>query len=566
MDVKCSAIGAVAILTNFGIATTALAQPAPNRPDFPRQETPPQPTPTILPSQPNPLPTTPTLTPTPVEPGEIGQINVLRYEVSGSTVFSPQELATVTQPFTGRVTFAQVQAARNAVNQLYLQRNYFTSGAYIPAGQVLTVSGAVVKIQIVEGRLEDIKITGTQRLNSNYIRSRLALATQQPLNSERLLEGLRLLQQDPLIESINAELSAGVQPGTNLLEVRVKERQTWSSELAINDNRSTSIGSLQRRLQVTQANLTGLGDSIAVAYGNTDGSNGLDFSYTVPLSPQQTTLTVAVGGTDSQIIEEPYRSLDFRTSSRYYEVGIRQPLVRRAGPNSTQEFALSLTASKQESSSTFSGVPFPLGRGADVDGRTNVAALRFGQEYLQRDSRSVLALRSQLNWGIEGLGSTVNPTGPDGRFVSWQGQGRWLRRLAVNTDLVVQGRVQLADRPLPAAEQLSIGGQSTVRGYRQDRLAADNGAFAAVELQLPVLQSPSDVVQIAPFMDVGTVWNNDGSSPAGSSTLLSVGLGLQWRRENLTARLDWGIPLINGADRPTNLQENGLYFSLRYFP
>lgn len=562
MDVKFSALSALA---SIGMTSTALAQQIPSVPDFPRPETPAQNTPSVLPSQPDPLPTIPTTTPTPTEPSAIGQINVLRYEVLGSTVFSAQELAQITQPFTGKVTFAQIQGARNAVNELYLKRQYLTSGAYIPAGQVLTIEGAVVKIQVIEGRLEDIRVTGTQRLNPNYVRSRLALATQQPLNNDRLIEGLRLLQQDPLIETISAELSAGVQPGTNLLEVKVRERQTWSSELAINDNRSASIGSLQRRIQVVQANLTGLGDNLAVAYGNTDGSNSLDFSYTVPLSPQQATLTVVAGGADSQIIEEPYRSLDFRTSSRYSEVGVRQPLERRAGTDYTQEFALSFAASKQESSSTFSGLPFPLGRGADVDGRTNVGAMRFGQEFVRRDSRSVLALRSQLSWGLEALGSTVNPSGPDGRFVSWQGQGRWLRRLGTNTDLVVQGRVQLADRPLPSLEQFAIGGQTTVRGYRQDRLVADNGAFASVELQVPVLQSASDVVQVAPFMDGGTVWNNDGTLNGGN-TLLSVGLGLQWRRENLTARLDWGIPLVNGSGPRTTLQEKGLYFSLRYFP
>lgn len=490
----------------------------------------------------------------------------MRYEVVGSTVFSAQELAKITQPFTGEVTFDRLQAAKNAIERLYLDRQYLTSGAYIPTGQTLSIDGAVVRIQIVEGKLEDIQITGTNRLQPEYIRSRLAVATRQPLNNDRLIEGLRLLQQDPLIGSIAAELSSGIQPGTNLLEIKVTENQTFHSEIATNNHRPPSIGSWQRRAQLSETNVTGWGDTLILAYSNTDGSNGIDTSYTVPLSPSQTTLSVNLGGTNSRIIEEPYRSLDLTTNSRYAEVSIRQPLLRRAGQDATQEFALSLTGSRLESSSALGGTPYPLSPGADDNGRIGVSAVRFGQEYVYRDSRSVFALRSQLNVGVGALNSTINASAPDSRFVSWQGQGRWLKQLAPNTDLIVQGRVQLADRSLVALEQFAVGGQSTVRGYRQDALLADNGAFASVELQLPIGRSPTSVFQVAPFIDAGTVWNKSQQSGNTSNTLLATGLGLQWRTERLSARIDWGIPLLNIAGSKNSWQDNGLYFSVRYFP
>lgn len=535
-------------------------------PSIPPVERLPPALPEVLPDQPAPL-SLPTAQPIPAELPSVGtaRINVWRYEVIGSTVFSPQELTAATQPFTGQVTFSQLQAAQQAIDQLYSNRNYLTTGAYIPAGQTLSVDGAVVKIQIVEGRLEDIKVTGNQRLSANYIKARLANATQPPLNNERLLEGLRLLQQDPLLENISAELSAGIKPGTNLLAIKVQERDSFTGEIATNNNRSTSTGSNQRRVQVTEANLTGLGDSLTLAYGNTDGSNAIDTSYSLPLNPQQTMLTVNVGGTNSQIIAEPFRSLNITTNSRYYEASLRQPLIRRAQRDATQELAVGITASKLESSSAIDGTPLPLSSGADPNGRTSVSALRFFQEYVQRDSQSVLSWRSQLNLGVNAVGATVNSNAPDSRFISWQGQGRWLKKLAPDTDLVVQGRVQLADRSLLSLEQFAIGGQSTVRGYRQDALLADNGAFVSAELQLPISSMVGSVLQIAPFLDVGTVWNKSGANPSGS-TLLSTGLGLQWRTDQFTARLDWGIPLINIPDRRNSWQESGFYFSVRYFP
>jgi hemolysin activation/secretion protein len=525
----------------------------------------PQPTPSVLPALPTPLSPAPSpeiKTPSPTTE----RIEVLRYEVVGSTVFSTQELAKITQPFTGEVTFDRLQSAKNAIEKLYLDRHYLTSGAYIPTGQILAIDGAVVKIQIIEGKLEEIKVTGTQRLNPDYIRSRLALATRQPLNNDRLIEGLRLLQQDPLIGSIFAELSSGIQAGTNLLEIKVIENQTFTSEIATNNHRSPSIGIWQRRAQISEANVSGWGDRFVFAYSNTDGSNGIDASYTIPLNPNQTTLSVNIGGTNSRIIEEPYRSLDITTNSHYAEVSLRQPLLRSAGQDSTQEFAMSLTGAKLESTSALGNTPYPLSPGADNNGRIGVSALRFAQEYTYRDNRSVLALKSQVNIGIGALNSTINSNAPDSRFVSWQGQGRWLKQLARNRDLIVQGRIQLADRSLVSLERLAIGGQSTVRGYRQDTLLADNGAFASVELQLPISSSGSNLFQVGPFIDTGTVWNNSSSRNPGGNTLLSTGLGCQWQSDNLSIRIDWGIPLVNSPTHRNSWQDNGLYFSARYFP
>jgi hemolysin activation/secretion protein len=109
----------------------------------------------------------------------------------------------------------------------------------------------------------------------------------------------------------------------------------------------------------------------------------------VPLNAEQTTLGVNLGGTNSQIIEEPYRSLDLTTKSRYAEVIVRHPLLRRAQADFSQEFALSLTGAKLESTSALGNTAYPLSRGADDSGLISVSALRLGQEYLYRDKITV---------------------------------------------------------------------------------------------------------------------------------------------------------------------------------
>lgn len=123
--------------------------------------------------------------------------------------------------------------------------------------------------------------------------------------------------------------------------------------------------------------------------------------------------------------------------------------------------------------------------------------------------------------------------------------------------------MQLADAPLVPLEQFGVGGQATVRGYRQDALLTDNGALLSAEVRLPILRvrEVRGVLQAAPFVDVGTAWSfgDDGFD----QTIAGVGVGLLWRMgDDFSARLDWGIPLVGIEAGDRSLQENGLYFSI----
>ncbi|MBN3908892.1 MAG: ShlB/FhaC/HecB family hemolysin secretion/activation protein [Nostoc sp. NMS1] len=510
-------------------------------------------------------------TPPPDEPplGNFPQtIVVERFEVLGSTVFSPEELALATAEFIKRpISLTQVYQARSKITDLYVRNGYITSGAYIPPQ---TIKSGVVKIQVVEGKLEDIQVTGTRRLNPNYIRSRLAIATSAPLNRQRLLEALQLLQLNPLIKNVSAELSAGSRNGSSLLEVKVNEAKTFSSQIILDNGRSPSVGSFRRRLQLNEANLLGLGDALGVAYTNTDGSNSLDANYTLPLNPRNGTLTFNYGITSSNVIEPPFNVLDIHSDSRYYELTFRQPIVQTP----TQEFALGLTASRRESDiSSFlqrEGLPGSvLSPGADEQGRTKVSAFRFFQEWTSRNSRQVIALRSQFSLGIDILSPTINQDAPDSRFFAWQGQAQWVRLLAPETLMLFRLNTQLASRTLLPLEQFGLGGQDSIRGYRQDYLLTDNGTFVSAEVQVPILRLPKidSTLQVVPFVDFGVGWNSSDRENPNPNTLAAVGLGLRWSQgDRFTVRLDWGVPLISVESNERTLQENGLYFSLLYNP
>ena len=93
-----------------------------------------------------------------------------------------------------------------------------------------------------------------------------------------------------------------------------------------------------------------------------------------------------------------------------------------------------------------------------------------------------------------------------------------------------------------------------------------SGIFASAELQIPLWRSRNrnQTFQVAPFVDVGKIWTNDPFTTLNQPLLASTGIGLLWRSTHWTARMDWGIPLIQIDSTKKSLQESGLHLSLRY--
>lgn len=536
--------------------------PSPVTPTVPE----PPPTPTPSPNE-ELLQIPPADSPTPQENQEIpGTFIVKQFEFIGNTAFSDKELAQATQKLTGTpITFAELLQAEEIVREKYTDAGYINSGAVIPAGQKFIRDGGVVKIQIVEGGIEAIRVLGTRRLNPGYISSRLALATQTPLNKNRLLQALQLLKLNPLIKTVSANLTSGARPELSLLEVTVEEADSFKTKLFVDNGRAPSVGSVRRGIQINEGNFFGIGDALQATYTNTDGSNAYDVNYTVPIDPNNATIRVAYSTSNTEVTEPPFNRLDILGDSHSLELSFRQPLFQIP----TEEFALGLTISQQESKTSLLGFDFPLSPGADNEGKTRIFALRFFQEWTTRNPTEVFALRSQFNIGIDAFNATINNKPPDSRFFSWRGQSQYVRLIAPETLLLLRSDLQFAGSAIVPLEQFAIGGFGSVRGYRQDLLLTDNGAFLSAEVQIPILKVPESqgVLRIAPFVDFGVGWNSSGDTRTNSNTLLATGLGLQWQMGNsLDVRLDWGIPLIDVGGRNRTLQENGLYFSVNYSP
>jgi hemolysin activation/secretion protein len=492
------------------------------------------------------------------------KVKVQRVEVLGSTAFSPPELQAAVASFIGKeATFEDLLAIRAAITTLYTQNGYTTSGAFLPPQDV---TNGVVQVQVVEGAIEKIEIQGLRRLRTSYVRSRLNLAAQPPVNIHRLEEALQLLQVNPLISYVKAELSTGTAPGLSVLKLTLTEAQPLTASFLVQNRDSPEVGSIRGTASIAHNDFLGFGDRLSFDYGVSKGINAYNIIYELPVNARDGTLRLSYTNIDSRIIEAPFNSAGIKAEGSNLSLGFIQPLVKTP----TSELILGLSLDLRRSQTyLLENVPFSFGPLPESEkGRTRLNVLRFSQEWLNRSTTQVLSARSQFSFGLDAFDATVSNSGADGRFTSWLGQFQWVQLLGKETILIARTAAQLSSDSLLALEQFSVGGIETVRGYRQGQLFTDNGIAGSLEVLFPIVHKSSGIgeMQLVPFFDIGTAWNNKGKAFS-PNTLASLGLGWRWQIDPyFSARIDWGIPLISVKHRGDSLQDNGIFFSIRYQP
>ncbi|TVQ59001.1 MAG: ShlB/FhaC/HecB family hemolysin secretion/activation protein [Spirulina sp. DLM2.Bin59] len=517
----------------------------------------------LEPVEPLPTPDPPAPPPEPAPESE-ADIFVETITITGSSLFTTANFEEAIAPLRGRLaTESELQQIADQVTERYLAGGYITSRAVLNPE---TIATGQIEILVLEGGIEAIEVEGHQHLNASYIRDRIALGARTPLNTARLEDQLRLLRNDPLIENIEASLRSGTEPARSILVVRVTESRRLSGNVSLDNYSPPSVGSERMGVNVNYQNLTGAGDRLGAGFRRTTrgGSDTLDFNYQYPVNAMDGTVQFRTSFNRNNVVQEPFDILEIRGNSALYELSYRQPLVR----NPREEFALSTGLTHQTGQTfTFAG-PTPFGLGPNPDGRTTTTVLKFGQDYLRRDTQGAWAVRSQFSLGLDLFNATRNPNPiPDGQFLSWLGQVQRAQVLNANSFLIFSADVQYAFDPLLPSQQFVIGGGQSVRGFRQNARAADNGLRFSVENRMTLARNESGdaMVILAPFIDAGWIWNaaNNPNPLPRQRFIAGVGTGVIWQPDpRISLRLDYGLPLVNLEDRGQNAQDHGIYFSI----
>src|SRR3989449_20449 len=355
-------------------------------------QAPPLPVPPPFPAEPPPFPgeirpTPPpgsVLPPPPPPPPEKGaplplSVFVKEIRITGSTVFTPEQLTQVTAPYTNRkLTSEDLEALRVALTKFYIDRGYVTSGGIIPGP---AVREGVISLQVIGGGLGHNEVEGNYWFRPKYLEERIALGAGPPVNINALQERLLLLQETPGITRLNAELRPGVARGQSVLNVKVAEENPFKAWLEFNNYQSPSVGAERGLVTVQDQNLTGHGDLMSVQYGRSRGVDPqLTARYILPVTPRNTTVMVEYRKNNFEVVEEPFQSLNIRSESEILGFTLRHPLYKTL----SQEFALALTGEYLTNKLFLLGEPTDLFTPGSRGGRSTVSALRFSQEWVHR--------------------------------------------------------------------------------------------------------------------------------------------------------------------------------------
>lgn len=464
---------------------------------------------------------------------------VKNIQISGNTIFTDVELLNL---IPRKINSPQdLDLIQKRINDHYIQNGYIGSGSLIPPQEL---GDGSLEIVVVESILDSIEIKGADGLKEKFIKSQLP-PEGKPLNVNAIIRALSGLEKNALVGNISGEVvSKG--PGKNALLIDLKENNPAGVSLDFSDSFAPSIGGFGGTAQFVHNNLLGFQDRVTLSRSQSEGLESTALSYSVLVNKNLGRLNFRFSDANSEIVEDSVSNFDIQGDFRSLTFDFQQPILRTNREQLTLGVAFQHIDSETFILEDFS---FAFVEGLD-DGESSISTIQFLQNYSRRGSKTSLSFNSQFNLGVDIFDATVTDEGIDGLFWSWQGNGQYLLSLDKEQNVIANLRLQTQlspDKLLPA-EQISLGGTGTVRGYRRNLVVADNGVILGGEIAFALIKNNQwGNLSLVPFLDAGTVWNNDRDT-TGSNFFLSSGIGWRYNLRNLLeVRLDYAIPLVEAS-------------------
>ncbi len=495
------------------------------------------------------------------------KIYVNKISVSGNTVLGKETLRQLVAGYLDRyVSVDELQQLRYKLTQYYISKGYVNSGVILPDQKI---SDGTIKYQVIEGRLNGLTVKGNMGLNKKYIIDRINIDKDKPLNIVELQKSLKMLQQNSLIEQVNAVLEPGGVVGESVLIAEIKEAKSSMFAINVDNYNPPSVGAERLSVNYENYNLSGNGDSLLLNAGVTRGVNDFAISYTFPLSANNDALSFYYALNNSIVVEEPFSEIDLEGESVLSGILYSVPVIR--GINSVHKILLGIET--DESRNLILGEPIAFDPGADATtGISKTAVFQLGYDYMQRNRGSIFTWQAMLRYGLDFADSTINESSlPDSQFTSLRGQLQFANKLNfLESQLLLRSSMQYSNEPLLFIEKFVVGGFGSVRGYRENQYIRDNGILASIEWQIPLSFDDRGVnthqLKLIPFFDTGYAKNDSSSMQVDSVSLSSVGVGVVWDPSNsFHFELYFAVPLDDVPEpNDDDLQNKGIHFSATY--
>ena len=460
------------------------------------------------------------------------RIRTVRFSGAEGTLPAAELQRAVGDVLGQELTHNQLQALAARITALLQQRGFPLARAYLPR-QDLTEG--TLEIAVLQGRLE----TGPRRLqidnNSGVATPSLqaiadAALPEGALRTEQLERAL-LLMNDLEGVTARARLERGGEPGTSRLVINGEANPPLRTQISLDNFLNRYTGTIRGNLRMAWANPGGVGDSLGLGLNLSEGNQGLNASYSRPLTPSGLRLGVGVSTLDYQIGQE-LAPLELKGRAQSVNATLSYPIQRSRAAN--------------------------IWVAAEAEGRQlrdDSLAGNLRDRRLQRLQLSAFGndwqsfgMSGSTNWQLTAVAGQVNLDGNatdaalDQDTASTQGAYAKLGlQLGRVQNLDAQGAwtlfggvsAQVAGNNLDSSEKFILGGPSGVRAHAVGEASGDNGWLATLEVRRDFRAAEGVQAQALVFADAGGVQLHQrpwaSALPAGRDNhvgLSGVGIGL----------------------------------------
>lgn len=497
------------------------------------------------------------------------KVYVKDVEFEGNTVFSSEELQSVIcNCVPAECNMQDIREICKRVREKYIQKGYFLTRVY-PPPQV--VEDGRLRIAIIEGKLGAVSVVGNKFYQANFIESYFAYLLDQPVNYDRIVRALLLLNENSDMHA-GAIFKKGEKQGTCDMIIRVNDARP--AHLYLNSNTYGSrLNSRQRSGgRFDWGNLMLDGDKLSFTGVLGSPINQLRFAdvhYNFLISrPQGVRIDFSFLYSDFKDPVMHYLHLKGRSEVGSVQVSMPHMRTRRLNTN----FYFAFDVKKIQNMAAHQTVSLD---------KLRIARVGMNIDYLDglygRNIWDIWYYQGIPNF-LDGSGvvsSQPSRLGAGSRFSIGSLGYKRLQQMPWSTYIYVNFLGQYTPNKIPTAQQIYIGGIDTIRGYSVAAGLGDYGYFANFELRIPpyglankkvpgMKRTWAEFLQFVGFVDHGQTFLN-GTSPGEIHHvhMTSAGIGARLHGPyGFDLNFDMGYPLSH----QTRSSEAITYFKVTWNP
>jgi len=462
------------------------------------------------------------------------------------------EFATFIAPRIGEpITNESMERLRSDVVS-YLNRhdrpvvNVTVTGEDLAAGEV--------RLAATIGRYKDLVFKGNRWFSSGLLQSRLGIKPGEEVRTSTLEAAINWTNQNPFRQVQVLLNTMNTAPGVADLDVAVQERIPFRFVASYDDTGNDVVGNNHYTGGLTFGNLWGLDQQLSYQFTTTDAGHlyrAQSAEYRIPLAWRDTIVISGALATFRPSVDNGL--FKFNGKNVVLDAKYHKPLP-------IGDWSLDCSAGvdfKQTNNNLLYGGFYQI-----YANTIDVAQATGGLTAIRRDAHGSWVFSANANYSPGGFNSRNTEaafnqppnTGAQDRYVYGTFAAQRLTELPGGFELFDRGQLQLSSARLLGSEQLSIGGEATVRGYNERIFSGDQGWILNQELRGPSFQWKVPILpnnyrplenRLLLFWDYGRVsYKHTTTVDFPLNPLMSTGFGLRSNLASnfsLTADYGWQI-------------------------